>query len=386
MKVLVADPNPLIREIITQAIQPTGWPLECVEDGSAALAFLNECKGPCIAFLSTELSAPSAHSLAQRYINRPPDSVIVPLVVTLSCDSRATVDALMAGAVDVLVFPMDREVIRAKADAAHRYVRRLEGAAATGGAPQEVVHEPTPPNVRTTLSTINDKLRKVQTLVNSTPLMIEAISGLGIEPVVEVEKHVFADKEPTFAMWCTIVAPQASIWVDVLVESDRKSSMLLFQKLTGMPAESGRDALDTVGEVVNIVQGAIKSGLQGEGHEVMTPVVPKAVPTANLPKLNEHMVDRIRVSLNADGILLAVSLYISNRPVIRKTIESLQANDVTVESLPMTPGVDLKLLNRGVLLDERGILKLREKLTGDSRRLALNVMEAPSLIDLLRGA
>ncbi len=386
MKVLVADPNPLIREIITQSIQPLGLALECVEDGSAALACLNECKSPVLAFLSTDLTSPSAHSLCQRFANRSLDSFVVPLVVTLSCDSRTIVDALTAGAADVLVLPMDREVIRAKADAAQRFMRRLEGAAASGGASEEVVHTPTPPNVRSTLSTLNDRLRKVQTLANPGPLIVEAIAGLGVEPVVEVEKHVFVDKEPTFAMWCAIVAPQASIWVDILVESDRKSAMLLFQKLTGMPAESGRDALDTIGEVVNITQGAIKASLQAEGHEVMTPVVPKAVPTANLPKLNDYMVDRARVSLNADGILLAVSLYVSNRPVIRKTIEGLQANDVTVESLPMSAGIDLKLLNRGVLLDERGILKLREKLTGDSRRLALNVMEAPSLIELLRGA
>ena len=361
MKVLVADPNPLIREIITQSIQPLGLALECVEDGSAALACLNECKSPVLAFLSTDLTSPSAHSLCQRFANRSLDSFVVPLVVTLSCDSRTIVDALTAGAADVLVLPMDREVIRAKADAAQRFMRRLEGAAASGGASEEVVHTPTPPNVRSTLSTLNDRLRKVQTLANPGPLIVEAIAGLGVEPVVEVEKHVFVDKEPTFAMF-------------------------LFQKLTGMPAESGRDALDTIGEVVNITQGAIKASLQAEGHEVMTPVVPKAVPTSTLPKLNDYRVDRARVSLNADGILLAVSLYVSNRPVIRKTIEGLQANDVTVESLPMSAGIDLKLLNRGVLLDERGILKLREKLTGDSRRLALNVMEAPSLIELLRGA
>ena len=386
MKVLVADPNPLVREVITQSIQPLGLTLDCVEDGLSASTYLNECRSHVIAFLSADLTSPSAHSICQRFANRPLDCLVVPLVVTLGCEPRSIVDALNAGAADVLVLPMDREVIRAKAEVAQRIVRRLEGASSSGGAAEEINYTPTPPNVRATLSTLSAKLLKFQTFNNPGPMVLEAIAGLGVEPVVEVEKHVFADKEPTFAMWCTIVAPQASVWVDILVEADRKSAMLLFQKLTGMPAESGRDALDTIGEVVNITQGAIKAALQAEGHEVMTPVVPKAVPTANLPKLNDYMVDRARLNLNADGVLLAVTLYVSNRPVIRKTLETLQANDVTVEALPMSVGTSLNLVNRGVLLDERGILKLREKLTGDARRLALNVMEAPSLIELLRGA
>ena len=386
MKILIADPNPLMRDAISKAVQPTGWGVESVEDGSSAFTYLNESKSPVLAFLSDELTAPSAHDLSKRFLNRTADNILVPFIVTLSGDPRVVVDGLNSGASDVLVFPMNKEVIRAKADAAHRFVRRLDGAAASGGAQAEVVVEPTPANVRATVSTLNERLRKIQTLTNAGPTLVEAIGGLGLDSVQEVEKHVFADKEPTFAMWCTIVAPQASLWVDVLVESDRKSAMLLFQTLTGMPAESGRDALDTIGELVNIVQGAIKAGLQGEGHEVMTPVVPKAVPTANLPKLNDFMVDRVRVCLNAGGILLSISLYISNRSVIRKTVETLQINDVTVEALPITPGGGLNLVNRGSVLDERALNTLRQKLTGEDRLRALSVMEAPLLMGLFRGA
>ncbi len=385
MKVLVADPNPLIRDVLKQALQPAGWEVDFVQDGPLALTYLTEAKVPVMAYLSSDLSGTTALTLIQRFAARDPERGVCPILVSLKNDPKATVEALSSGAMDVIVLPMDFEVIRARAELAYKIMRRLEGAAAAAGT-LEVAYEATPSNVRATFSTLGEKFRKVQTFATASSHIVSAISGLGLDAAVEVEKHVYPDKEPSFAMWCTIVAPHASIWVDVLVESDRKSAMLLFERLTGMPAESGRDALDTVGEVVNIVQGAIKSGLQAEGHEVMTPVVPKPVATANLPKLNEYIVDRIRVGVNAGGILLSVTLFVCTRPVVRKTVESLRSKDVTVESLPMVPGVDLKLVNRGVMLDDRAVSTLREKLTGEARRLALNVIEAPALLDLLRGA
>ncbi len=290
----------------------------------------------------------------------------------------------MAGAVDVLVLPMSPDILRAKLDFAHRLIRRFE-TIASGGEVEETHIEATPSNVRVTASTLGKKYQTIKAFSNAGASIVNAISGLGLDDVVGAKELIYPEREPTFAMWCTVVAPASALWVDVLVESDRKSAMLLFQKLTGMPASSGKDALDTIGEVVNIVQGAIKSGLQAEGHEVITPIVPRAVPTANLPKLNEHMVDRVRVAVDAGGIALSVTLYVCSRSVVRKTVENLRAKDVTVEALSM-PGMDLKLLNRGVMLDDRAVNALRDKLTGDARRLVLNVLEAPALLDLLRSA
>lgn len=384
MKVLVADHNPLIREVLRQVLETGGWSAEYVEDGAAAVSFLMDAQTPTIALLSTEISGVPAAKIAERFANRSPDRAVVSLLVTLRCDSRTVVDGLMAGAVDVLVLPMSPDILRAKLDFAHRLIRRFE-TIASGGEVEETHIEATPSNVRVTASTLGKKYQTIKAFSNAGASIVNAISGLGLDDVVGAKELIYPEREPTFAMWCTVVAPASALWVDVLVESDRKSAMLLFQKLTGMPASSGKDALDTIGEVVNIVQGAIKSGLQAEGHEVITPIVPRAVPTANLPKLNEHMVDRVRVAVDAGGIALSVTLYVCSRSVVRKTVENLRAKDVTVEALSM-PGMDLKLLNRGVMLDDRAVNALRDKLTGDARRLVLNVLEAPALLDLLRSA
>ena len=117
MKILIADPNPLLRDAISKAVQPTGWGVESVEDGPSAFTYLNESKSPVLAFLSDELTAPSAQDLSKRFLNRTADNIIVPFIVTLSGDPKVVVDGLNSGASDVLVFPMNKEVIRAKADA-----------------------------------------------------------------------------------------------------------------------------------------------------------------------------------------------------------------------------------------------------------------------------
>lgn len=386
MKALVADSNPLVREILTKAVQVLGWELQVFQDGAGVAQYLNELQEPCVALVGSDLAGVTGIDLVKRFSGRDPDRAVFNLFVTLRCDARTQVEALAAGAVDVLVLPMETDVIRARVQAADRMLTRLRDIADKTSNAAAAELEPTAPNVRASGVTLCEKFLKMQTFSQASSHILNAISGLGLEKAVAVDQHVYADKEPSFAMWCSIVAPHCSVWVDVLVEADRKSSMLLFESLTGIPAESAKDALDTLGEVVNIVQGGIKTALQAEGHEVVTPVVPKPVPAASLPKLNEHMVDRVRVGISAGAMQFSVTLYLCSRPIVRKTIESLRAKDVTVESLPMPPGVDLKLLNRGVMLDDRAVNNLRDRFVGDSRRLALNVVEAPALVDLFRGA
>jgi CheY-like chemotaxis protein len=384
MKVLVAEKNPLVQFVLRQALQNGGLSAEYVEDGVAAMAYLNDLQVPCIALLSSELEGVSALKMIEKCAGRNPERMFCPFIVSLSTETRTVVEGMEAGALDVLVLPMAPEIILAKIGAAQKLIKRIEIIAA-GGHLEETNYEPTPPNVRATSSTLSKKMLVNKAFASVNSAVISAISGLGLDDVVGVKQISYAEKEPIFAMWCTVVVPTIPLWLDVLIESDRKSAMMLFQKLTGMPPASGKDALDTVGEVVNIVQGAVKSCFQAEGQEAITPIVPRAVPSAKLAKLNEHMVDRIRIAVDAGGISLSVTVFASSRPVMRKTVDDLKQRDVTLEALTM-PGMDVKLLNRGVMLEDRIILALREKLKGEGRRLSLNIMEAPGLLDLLRSA
>ena len=138
MKVLVADPNPLVRDVVKLALVPAGWEVELVADGVSALAYLNEAKSPVIAYLSTELTGTTALSLIQKFSQRDAERGVFPVLMSLRCDPKVVVEALSAGAMDFLFLPTEPEVIRAKAEVNYKVMRRLEGAGAGGAGEVEV--------------------------------------------------------------------------------------------------------------------------------------------------------------------------------------------------------------------------------------------------------
>ena len=385
MKVLVADDNALIRELLRQALAPLDWELEIVVEGGDALSYLNAAEEPTIALLDMDLPAISGTELAKRLASRHPEQAIFALLVTTKCDPIAIEEAFRVGAIDVITLPLDAAIIRARVQSASRIMLKLAASATQSQQIPEASSSPTGANVRASGSTLTVKFQKLTALTKASGFILEAVVGMGFDKARAVEQHVFPETEPSYASWCCIVAPNCSVWVDVLVEADRNTAMELFERLTGVPADCAKDATDTLGEIVNLIQGAIKSALQAEGHETMTPVVPKQVPSPSLKKLNEHMVDRIRLVIDVDGLFFSVTLFVFSRPMVRKTIEGLRQRDVTAEALPMPHGVDLKMLARGVMLDDRWITNLRNRFVGDSRRLAINVVEPPPLINLLTG-
>ncbi|MEK0445259.1 MAG: hypothetical protein RLZZ399_580 [Verrucomicrobiota bacterium] len=386
MKVLVADDNALIRELLRQALAPLDWEMEIVSDGPTALAYLNALEEPVVAVLDMELPTISGVDIAKRFEGRHPEHAVFVLLVTTKCDPLAIEEGLRAGAVDVLVLPMDQNVIRARAQVAARMMLKLSSVAALVQQLPEGSVVPSEPNVRVSSSSLNPKFQKFKALTKAADFILESVAGMGFEEVSRLDQYVFPTSEPSFASWCCIVAPNCSVWVDVLVEADRLIATELFERLTGVPADSAKDAIDTLGEIVNLIQGGIKAALQAEGHETITPIVPRQVSSSSLRKLNDHTTDRIRLVVDVDGLVFCVTLFVFNRPMIRKTIEALRFRDVTAEALPMPHGIDLKMLNRGVMLDDRWISNLRNRFIGDSRRLAINVVEPPPLINLLAGS
>ncbi len=385
MKVLVADDNALIRELLRQALAPLGWEAEVVADGTDALGYLNALEEPVVALLDVDLPAISGRDLAKRFSGRHPEHAVFALLVTTNSDPILVEEGFNAGAVDVIVLPAAPSVIRARAQAACRMMLKLAASAASAQAVPSGSMTPSEPNVRASGGTLTSKFQKFKALSKAGDYILESIIGMGFDKARTSEKHTFASNEPSYASWCCVVAPNCSVWLDVLVETDRNVAMQLFERLTGVPAESARDATDTLGEIANLVQGGLKSALQAEGHETITPIVPRQVPSSSLRKLNEHMVDRVRLVVDVEGLVFCVTVFAFNRPMVRKTIEALRHRDVTAEALPMPHGVDLKILNRGVMLDDRWITNLRNRFIGDSRRLAMNVVEPPPLINLLTG-
>ena len=386
MKVLVADDNNLITELLRRSLVPLDWQIEVFTDSTSLVECIGASEEPLVVMVDMEFPGVSGVEIAMRFAGRHPEHAVFVILVTMRCDPVAIEEGFYAGAVDVLVLPADEQVIRARAYAASRTMQKMAAMAVTAqrAAPEKAVVA-TEPNIRISGSNISNKFVKFTAISKARDYIMEAIVGMGFDRARAIEQHGFALTEPSYASWCCIVAPSCGVWVDVLIETDRNVAMDLFEKLTGVPADCAKDATDTLGEIANLVQGGIKSALQAEGHDTITPVVPKPVPANSLRKLNERVSDRVRVVVDFSGLVFSVTLFVFSRPMVRKTIEALRQRDVTAEALPMPHGVDLKMLNRGVMLDDRWITNLRNRFMGSNLRLSCNVVEPSPLINLLTG-
>lgn len=386
MKVLIADDNALIREVLRQALAPLDWELEVLSDGEEVLEFVSGVHTPLVALIDSDLPGVSGIDLARRFAGRHPEESVGLLLVSTKCDPRHIEEGFMSGAMDFVVLPADPSVIRARAASVGRTLSKICGPAPSVLKLSDDAFLPSAANVRASSSTLVGKLLKIAALNKASDLIMEAVVGMGFPKANRIPEFKFQQSEPSFASWCCLVAPSCGIWVDVMVETDRSVAMNLFERLTGVPADSAKDATDTLGEIANLVQGGLKAALQAEGFDTITPVVPKQVPAANLKKLNDHTVDRVRSVLDVGGgAVFSVSLFVFERSIVRKTVESLRQRDVTIEALPSPNGADLKILNRGVMLDDRWIANLRNRFLGDSRRIAVNVVEPAGLMNLFSG-
>jgi DNA-binding response OmpR family regulator len=386
MKVLVADSNPLIRELLQKALLPLEWQFEVLSDGTDALAYLNSLDCPFLAFLGVDLPGISGIEIARRFVGRHPEQAICTVLVTTRADGEVVEEGFNAGASDLIVLPAPIEAIRARAQAAARTMMKMAAIAAQARESEvESVQEPTDPTVRNSGSSLQTKFQRFNALSKAQSLIVESVAGMGFGSVQPIKQFVFDPSKPNYASWCCIVAPNCSVWVDFLVEADRTAGMQLFEKLTGVPPDCPADASDTLGEIVNLIQGGIKSALQAEGHDTLTPVVPKVVSSSHLEELNRHVRDRVRLVVDINGATFCVTMFVFATPIVRKTIEALRPRDVTAEALPMPNDVRHKLLNRGVMLDDRWITNLRNRFLGEGRRVAINVVEPPPLINLLAG-
>lgn len=386
MKVLIADSNPLIRELIRQALAPLEWQFEILSDGADALAYLNSLDTPSMAILGLNLPGLSGAEISKRFVGRHPEHAIACILVTTRTEGEVVEDAFNDGAADVLVLPTAPEVIRARSQAVCRVMLKMAAISARAHEvePTEAL-EPTDPTVRSSGSTLNAKFQRFSALSKASTLIIESVSGMGFGTVQAGGQHVFDPSKTNYASWCCIVAPNCSVWVDFLVEAERSTGMQLFERLTGVPPDCPADAADTLGEIVNLIQGGIKAAFQAEGHDALTPTVPKSVASSNLDRLNAHLQDRVRLVVDVNGAVFCVTMFVYASPIVRKTIESLRPRDVTAEAVSMPNNHHLKMVNRGVMLDDRWIANLRNRFVGDARKIAINVIEPPPLINLLAG-
>jgi len=326
-------------------------------------------------------------------------------VILLGTDSgvNAIAAAYAAGADDYIALPCEVTLLAAHIGAAARRLVRFEHMSAfekksssnrsqtievplasprlTNPSPAPSVPDlasiaPTPE--RNGLNTMAEQFLAIPTLREAKAHTLNGFKALHIPGVVELESITFVGSEPTMGAWSALLLPTKNLWLDVVVETDRKSADFLYRHLSGVKPVTSADSASAMIQLVKTLKEQLQESFQQAGEEVVLPILPRRVPAAELTGLSRFVVDRMRLAVGSPHIQVCVSYFASERASIYKKIEQLRPRDVTDEMIPLPESMH-PLLNRGVMLDDRKLNLLRNRFMAHEGDVGIRVFEPSSV-------
>jgi hypothetical protein len=157
-----------------------------------------------------------------------------------------------------------------------------------------------------------------------------------------------------------VVLPEKSAWLDVVLDIDRKSAEALFTAMTGAADPTRDDILDMATEALNMIQGAIKTGLQDGSLEVYTPVIPFRVSPDKRETINLIAAECSQHVFSLPDINLSVTLVPHVAPVVTKILDDMRVRDVVAEPVKVPGNSRLNLLEKGTMMNNQHLSRLRE--------------------------
>jgi phosphoserine phosphatase RsbU/P len=111
-KVLVAEDDPVSREILTSLLKKWGYQVIVAEDGQEAMEALRAEREPILALLDWMMPVMDGLEICRRV--REAGKSIYILLVTARAGKERLVEGLQAGADDYIVKPFDKDELRAR--------------------------------------------------------------------------------------------------------------------------------------------------------------------------------------------------------------------------------------------------------------------------------
>lgn len=416
MKVLLCPNSKTTEEIIRRATAPLGLTVESNTDIRHATDLIAACEEPVLVILSTEVGAVSGlhtvsgirvcEELTAAETSRPISVILVGNDASVEGIARA----FAAGADEYLILPSETTLLSARIGAAARRLVRFEHmpiaekrsssnrtttfAVPVGSAKPSsertpvgasVAHDPPgfPTTERSTSNTLGEQFLSIPTLRDAKAHTLNGFKALHISGVVQLENIQFADSEPSMGAWSALLLPSRNLWLDVVVETDRRSADYLYRHLSGVKPVTSADSASAMIQLVKTLKEQLQDSFVVDGEEVIMPILPRRVPSSELSGLGRFVVDRMRLALGSSDLQVCVSYFASQRASIYKKLENLRARDVTDEIIPMPEG-NHPLLNRGVMLDERKLSLLRNRFISKADDVGLRVFEPSAVSSVIQ--
>lgn len=128
MQILVADDDPLYRQLLESVLTGWGYVVVCVNDGFAALRELENGRAPRIAIIDWMMPGNTGLEVCQRVREMTEAEAPYLILLTAKSDKKEVAKGLDSGADDYITKPFDCDELRARLHVARRIIglqRRL---------------------------------------------------------------------------------------------------------------------------------------------------------------------------------------------------------------------------------------------------------------------
>lgn len=374
-RVVVAHNTPAESDRICAAVQEHGYePMVC--SAAEAHSALMAPEGPRIAILDEALEGPSTMDICTEAHSGVLD--VHPYVAICTKSTKEALPFLDVAESLLLVEPWAVEQIFATLTVASRIVqlqvdinehvqelekvlrrhnllaeiasRRNVKKENAGGGTEAAAAEAPKPAVKEAPGLSQD-LTSLETIQAMPGLLTDTLMMLGFtaEPVDLVEPGELTS-------WCALYVKKLDYWLEFAVSVSSDAASSLVEAMLGMPPSNETELSDGFSELLNIMQGSVKSSLEAEGYEVLYPYLPCVSSSESL--YLERKSPHSRWSFDVFGQIVTISVYEEHARTRKVNYEGLEVGQVTTETLTSSDNPDVVLLKEASVLTQRYVDQL----------------------------
>lgn len=356
----------IVRDRLLSELANRGFSVLCKEDPEGLLRLISTSNEPAFVVAAPFVRGISNFEWTQKCRNTQTQFRPYILLVLEEDSPRACMDAYKSGADDFIRPPFDADTVYAKISGDVRlftYQHELQKLLIRHGIKlPEIVQPAKPPEKPEEEKVIKEFVIK-ESSESAKKTLAEIISPEMVENVVIemlastglCESDV-ATRDPIrpkefYNIVHFLIVPEKGLWLDLLLSAEHTSAMKLFEAFSGVSAEeaTASDVLDSLGEILNIIQGTLKARIRASKCDVIAPIVPQVIPSTLTLATQVDAVYTNKTYMLGD-INLNFALYVNSRKVVNKHLKSIDVGDVLADSLRSPLNLDLVLVNKGTLL------------------------------------
>ena len=391
MKVLVADSNESQLVRLTGELEKLGFSTVRAPTGKAAFDIMKGDDAPQVAFMTFNMSDMGGAEVCKGLRKR--DSAdathtIQPyliLVIETNVPEHYTA-GIDAGADDFLSDRWHPNDVNVKMRLAERnydlqsalqsHIKELEKTLRRHNLLREVMSKMSPNEAKrrptesekvaevqpggATKLNFSDTLANIPVIGNLHTTIADVFTQLGCgQATASIPTGVTLSADLKHLVWTPMFLCEPEAWIDIKVELNDFSALRLYEEMLGVKPQSDDDLNDALGEMLNIVQGALKGAFAKADVPSKTLTLPRLLSAhgVRLPTTVTGNFEKCEVTIGAD-IKALFTIVIHESPVKQKSINDIVEYDILDKNFYAPKNKNLPVLHEGVILNSYYLNKL----------------------------